>query len=152
MALTTGVDNVTATTVTGDLTPYSFNGVGPTLNSGDKISGVTGKTNNVFNIQDQYGQGVDIIPIGATISNEQTINLVTAGNAGGSGQGNNGIASGVFDVTGISGLQAVTVTSQGAGVDSVRAEFPDWSARSTSRSTTSTSTVSAAFRFSAAAT
>lgn len=123
--LTTGVDNVVAATINADLSPYSFNGQGPTLNAGDTITGATGGTNNTLNIVDQYGQGNDVIPAGVTISNIQNINLNTQGNAGGAAGGGAGAGSGnlsgVFDVSGISGVQTVTVNSAGNGTDTVKA-------------------------------
>lgn len=139
--LTADADNIVASFVTGDLTPYLYNGVGPTLDSGDHISGASGVTNNTFLITDGYGSGNDVIPAGVVISNMQTIDLSTQGNAGGgligsAGDalggivGGTGAASGVFDVstggdtTGsqISGVKAVNILSAGNGIDNVRVD------------------------------
>jgi hypothetical protein len=110
--LTTGNDSVIgASNVSGSLTNYSFDGIGPTLNGGDIVANVVNLT-----LTDSYGQGVDIIPQGAQLSNITNIILNTAGNAGdyyGTGT--------FFDVSGVSNLQTVTVNSQGDGVDEVNA-------------------------------
>jgi hypothetical protein len=95
--------------VVGDLSPFIFNGTGPTLNYNDFINGV-----NTLTVVDQFGQGVDIIPAGATLSNIQNVVLNTAGNAG---QG----AGAAFNTAGISGVQTLTVTTTGAGQDFVTA-------------------------------
>jgi hypothetical protein len=119
--LTTGIDNVTGSTITADLTPFLFNGQGPTLNVGDTVTGSTGSTTNVLNLIDQYGQGVDILPSGVTISNIQTINLTTQGNAGANSDSTSGADNETFDVSGISGVKNVNVTSYGVGSDAVTA-------------------------------
>jgi hypothetical protein len=101
------------TNVDGDLTPYLYNGVGPTLVSGDSISNVTN-----LNITDQYGAGNDVIPSGVTLSNIANINLTTQSEAGG-GLTTSGA---YFDVSGVSGLTAVNVTSYGGlATDNVKA-------------------------------
>jgi hypothetical protein len=98
-----------AGTVVGDLSPFLFNGTGPTLNYNDSITNVAN-----LNVVDQFGTGVDVIPAGATLSNIQNISLNTAGNAGvGAGD--------AFNTTGISGVQTLTVTTAGLGFDFVAA-------------------------------
>jgi hypothetical protein len=109
--LTTGMDVIpSGYNVTGDLT--DFNGVTPTLNSDDQISNVT----NLI-LTDGYGNGTDILPAGIYLSNIQNITLQTAGNAGSYA----GITGAWFDTTGVSNLQSVTIISEGAGVDLVKA-------------------------------
>ena len=133
--LTTLVDNVTGNVISADLSPFSFNGVGPTLNVGDRITGSAGLTNNTLIINDQFGTGTDVIPAGVVISNVQNINLTTQGNAGGQSVqsqngGTPGTVSGVFDVTTststtastISGVKAVNVISAGSQVDNIRVD------------------------------
>lgn len=119
--LTTGIDNVTGSSITADLTPFLFNGQGPTLNVGDTITGSAATTNNVLNLIDQYGQGVDILPSGVTISNIQTINLTTQGNAGANSDSTSAADNETFDVSGISGVKTVNITSFGTASDSVTA-------------------------------
>jgi hypothetical protein len=99
--LTTGMDHVNnVTTVFGDLTPFTVNGIGPTLNTGDVISNA-----NTLTITDQFASGFDIIPAGAQLSAIKNVVLNTAGNAGTFGT--------PFDTSGISGVATVTVTSAG---------------------------------------
>jgi hypothetical protein len=103
--LTTGNDHVNGyTNVTGDLTPYFYNGIGPTLNTGDVITNVTTLT-----ITDEYGTGNDIIPAGAQLSNITNVILDTAGNAGNEGN--------PFSTVGITGVETLTINSGGAGFD-----------------------------------
>jgi hypothetical protein len=137
--LTTGADNVTANVIVGDLSPFFYNGVGPTLNIGDNLKGQPGSTTNTFVLTDQYGVGNDVIPAGVSLTNVQTIDLNTQGNAGGGAVGAlggaGGITSGVLDLTTtangtgnsttgstISGVTAVNVVSAGSGVDNVRVD------------------------------
>ena len=106
IALTTGNDNVTGvTTVTADLSPYTLNGKGPTLNTGDVLSNITN-----FVITDQYGQANDVIPFGVTLNNVQNFVLQTNGNAGvGVNPASGFTSNGFFDVS------AATVTRPIAG-------------------------------------
>ena len=132
--LTTGADNLVANVITGDLTPFLINGKGPTLNVGDQLSGITGTTNNVLTITDQYATGADVIPAGVSIKGIQTINLATQGNAGASNSVGGVSSSGVFDTTTstgtslgttgstITGVTAVNILSAGQGIDNVRVD------------------------------
>lgn len=107
-ALTAGVDNINGiNTVTGDLTPFNYNGVGPTLNSTDVITNVT----NLI-LTDGYAAGNDLIPAGAQLSNITNITLDTDGNAG---------TGAPFSTVGISGVESLTVNSSGSGYDYVQA-------------------------------
>lgn len=121
--LTTGVDTIAGTgveTVKADLTPYNYNGNGPTLNVGDSIANVASLA-----ITDQYGQGNDVIPSGVTLSNIANITLTTQGVAGGS----NSSSGAAFDVSGVSGLKTVAVTSYGGNYDynsTTPTENGDW--------------------------
>ena len=104
--------------VTADLSPATLNGTGPTLVTGDNLSNI-----GTLAITDQYGQANDVMPAGVTLANIKFITLNTAGNAGvGVNGGGSGSGTGAyFDVSGVSGLQGVTVTSTGSNVDSVKA-------------------------------
>jgi hypothetical protein len=108
--LTSGPDQIeSGVTVSGDLT--DSNGVTPTLNSGDVIANVTNLV-----LTDAFGNGADILPVGADLSNIWHIVLTTAGNAG------DFYRTGAwFDTSGVSNLLNVAVVSQGAGVDMVQA-------------------------------
>ena len=116
--LTTGADdfvgkNGVDSTFIGDLTPYLYNGKGPTLNSDDILVGGTGPgVVNTLIINDSDPANFDVIPAGAQISNIEDILLQTAGNAGGGS---------AFDTTGISGVVEVTVNSGGGSTDVVKA-------------------------------
>ena len=120
-------DNVVGNLITGDLTPFLFNGVGPTLNVGDVITGTPGLTNNTLVINDQFGTGASVIPSGVKIANVQNIVLNTQSNAGAGASAVN--TGGVFDLTtgtttgsNITGVKTVTVTSAGQGLDNVRVD------------------------------
>jgi hypothetical protein len=110
--LTSGADNVTGSNIVGSLTEYMADGKGPTLNYGDVITGASNGTNNTLTLNDDYAQGNDVLPLGATISNIQNITLLTQGNAGGSS---------AFDTSKISGVLDVNVTSAGSEEDQVNA-------------------------------
>lgn len=110
--LTTAADNVTGTAIYGSLTPFSINGVGPTLNADDIINGSPGTTSNTLTISDDYGTGNDTIPLGTTINNIQNVVLQTAGNAGG--------GSALFDTTPYSSVNNVVINSSGYFQDTVK--------------------------------
>ena len=115
--LTTGADNVTANNIFGSLTTFFVNGIGPTLNSTDVITGLTppvGQTaNNSLILADDNAAGTDAIPIGTTINNIQNSTLNTAGNAGGAGP--------IYDTSAYSSVVNTIVNSSGGGFDFVRA-------------------------------
>ena len=81
--LTPGADHASANIFYGDLTPYNINGVGPTLNSDDVLTG-TGNNSQLI-VTDGYASGLDAIPAGISITNIQNIILNTNGNAGNGG-------------------------------------------------------------------
>lgn len=118
LSLTTGVDILTATGTGAN----NFYGVidnaagvlGTTVTFGgaDTITGAG--TNNTLVLTDAVATGYDALPVGATISDIQSITLKTAGNAG-----NFGVSS--FDVSGVSGLKSVTVNSTSLHGDQIKA-------------------------------
>jgi len=110
--LTTGTDIATANQFFGSLSAYNFDGKGPTLTVGDKLTGLSGVTTNTLILNDGYGQGVDIIPAGVSLANLQTVTLQTAGNAGGAGR---------FDTSPYSSVLTTSVVSSGIGNDQVQA-------------------------------
>jgi hypothetical protein len=118
ITLTTGVD-----TLTGGHGDNVFNAVlgsnlmgasVATLNAFDSITGGSGT--NTLNIADAtpFANVHDVIPAGVTLSNIQNINLTTTGNAG-------TIGAQAIDVSGVSGLQSVTVESGGVYGDNIKA-------------------------------
>jgi hypothetical protein len=109
--LTPGVDNAVGTNIAGSLSSFFFDGVGPTLNTGDRVTG--SGANNSLTLADGFGAGTDIIPTGITISNIQNVALQTAGNAGNGGS--------PFDTSPYSSVTSTTVTSSGGGTDTVQA-------------------------------
>lgn len=113
--LTTGVDVATANIFNGSLTPYNYDGKGPTLTPGDTLTGLTGLTNNTLAVTDAFGQGTDIIPNGVVLTNIQDVTLTTAGNAG------VGIGAAAWSTAPFSGVVTDTVVSSGKGVDYVAA-------------------------------
>ena len=105
--LTSGADVATATDFIASLTPYTQNGVGPTLNYDDVLTGTSGGTANTLTINDDYSGATDIMPLGTKISNIQNVVLQTNGNAGSFGTpfstANNANISGVTDLAVTSG-------------------------------------------------
>jgi hypothetical protein len=95
----TGIDNFYATLGT----------TGATLNGFDTINGLAG-TNTLF-ITDATTAGTMLLPSGVKISNIQAMSVSTSNNVGGAAN---------FDVSGITGLTDLTVTS-GAGDDKIKA-------------------------------
>ncbi len=115
--LTTGVDTATANTFYGTLdNNYNTALATATLGGADTLTGAAG-TNNKLVLTDSSATGQDTIPVGATITNIQSITLNTAGNAGiGTGTG-----STALDVSGIAGVTSLTVTSAGHLGDNINA-------------------------------
>jgi len=105
VTLTTGADTATGNTINADLSSSNT-----TLQGFDTITGA-GATNKL-NIIDSVASDASVLPVGASISNIQSIVLSTAGNAGGSN---------TFDVSKIAGVTKVTVSSGGTGTDSIKA-------------------------------
>ncbi len=114
--LTTGADVKTATTFYGDLTGSASNPV--TLQMFDTLNGTAGSANNKLVIVDgdstHKGASGDMFPVGITISNIQNVTLTTSGNAGIN-------QATPFNVSGVTGLTSVNVTTGGTGIDSVQA-------------------------------
>jgi Domain of unknown function (DUF4214) len=106
-----GPDNAVGTNIVGSLSTFFFDGVGPTLNTGDAITG--SGADNSLTLADGFGSGTDIIPAGITVTNIQNVVLDTAGNAGNGGQ--------PFDTSPYSSVTSTTVSSSGAGIDTVQA-------------------------------
>ncbi len=115
ITLTTGADNVTGTNIYGSLTPFSTNGVGPTIQSTDVLTGTApaaGQTaNNTFTVSDDFASANDQLPTGLTINNIQNIVLNTAGTSGGAG---------LFDTSVFPSVTNTTINSSGFGLDNVR--------------------------------
>ena len=112
--LTPKADVATATNFIGSLTPYNIDGVGPTLNYDDILTGTSSATpNNTLTINNDYAQGVSLLPLGLSLSNIQNITLNTNGNAGTAGT--------FFNSTPFAGVTDLTVTSAGSGTDYVQA-------------------------------
>jgi len=115
--LTTGVDTVTATGINANAFYATLDNHGgiadatATLGGADTITG-TG-SNNTLILTSADAAGTDTIALGATISDIQVVKLNTAGNAGSGGT--------AFDVSNISGLNSVTVTSAGTAGDFIKA-------------------------------
>ncbi|MGF6288439.1 beta strand repeat-containing protein [Paraburkholderia youngii] len=117
VALTTGVDTLVGANgnnvFNAVLGTSGFGVSAATLNSFDSVTGGSGT--NTLNISDASSiLGHDVIPSGVTLSNIQNINLVTTGNAG-------TIGGQAFDVSGVSGLQNVTVVSGNVAGDNIKA-------------------------------
>jgi len=121
-ALTTGIDTIAGTagndTFNAVMGSSALGSPVATLNSGDSIDGAGG-TNNVLNITDGSSGAFtlpaqDVLPIDVTLKNIQTINLSTTGNAGVFG-------TTAFDASGIAGLTALNIISNGTLGDSVKA-------------------------------
>ncbi len=115
ISLTTGADNVTGTNIYGSLTPFSTNGVGPTVQSTDVITG-TAAAAGPDRQQHVHGQrrlriGERSVPNGLTINNIQNIVLNTAAVAGGAG---------LFDTSVFPSVTTTTINSSGFGLDNVR--------------------------------
>ena len=109
--LTTGVDNLTGGTGSNTFVGTLDTG-SATLGGADTITGTGG--NNTLSLTDGVATDKSVVPVGATITNIQTLTLKTAGNAGST-------ANTTFDVSGISGLTSVTVTSSGSHGDFINA-------------------------------
>ncbi|MFL9922591.1 hypothetical protein PQR75_46775 [Paraburkholderia fungorum] len=105
LTLTTGPDNLTGT-AGNDVFNATVGTVGttlPTLNPLDSINGNGGS--DTLNITDAAGNGLTTgLPSGVSITNIATLNVASAGSVG---------SGSVLDTTGITGLKAVNVTSNG---------------------------------------
>ncbi|WP_295993889.1 S-layer family protein [Rugamonas sp.] len=110
------LDNTVTSGVVGVITPLAT----ATFGGADTITGAG--SSNTLSLTDSSGTSVDTMPIGATITNIQTIKLATAGNAG-----TLAVASAtspgptVFDVSNVAGLKTLTITSNGVTGDNIKA-------------------------------
>jgi hypothetical protein len=109
--LTPHADNATGSNIIGDLSAFIFNGVGPTLNSNDIITG-TGSS-ATLTLTDGYGNGTDLLPVGVQIANIANVSLQTAGTAGSGGS--------AFNTSPFVGVTSLQVASSGGGTDFVNA-------------------------------
>jgi hypothetical protein len=110
--LTTGQDTQTANVFYGTL-----GSTGATLQSIDVLTGTAGGTANTLNISDATtnATGYITLPVGITLSNIQDITVTTSNNVGSSS------GAVAFDVSAISGLTQLTVTSVGTLGDDITA-------------------------------
>ena len=119
--LTPGVDAAVASSFVGSLSPYFYDGKGPTLNDGDALTG-SGTTGNSLTVVDSYGAGTDILPKGMTLKNIQSVTLNTSGNAGQVSSLNAADANnGVFDTSPYASVTSTKIISNGGGTDAVQA-------------------------------
>jgi len=102
--LTTGPDILVGNNFTGSL------GSGATLQGFDSLTSNTGSNNTLF--INGSTSGGDMLPGGLTLNNVQNVTLSTSTNAGGS--------NGTFDASGLTGVTAVNVYSQGTAGDTVK--------------------------------
>ncbi|MDA8417841.1 MAG: DUF4214 domain-containing protein [Desulfobacteraceae bacterium] len=106
--LTPGTDSATANQFLASETYFNVDGKGPTLNTGDSLTGTAGRTDNTLTVTDLTPGGIDNIPAGVTLSNIQNVNLNSSGNtAGGTG----------FSTVGYADVRNLTGTTNGAGND-----------------------------------
>jgi hypothetical protein len=114
--LTTGIDIATAQVFNATLSNNSYDGVGPTLNSYDQLTGAAA-TGNSLNIVDGYGSASDILPAGLTLNNIQNVTLNTAGTAGQANlqQGTGATSGNTFNTSTFASVTSTVVNSQGDG-------------------------------------
>jgi len=119
--LTTGQDTQTANTFYGVINGST--GTPTTVQGFDKLTGATGSTTNLLSLTSpgntsgtaQLGGGgvaSDTLPAGLSLTNIQSITLNSSANAG------NGVA---FDVSGLSSVTSLAVTSAGPFTDNIKA-------------------------------
>lgn len=102
--LTTGIDIATANKFYGTLNPYLIDGKGPTLNSGDNLTGTAGLTDNTLYLT-SVTSAMTLIPAGVTLTNIQNVDLNTNGNTVDSGTG--------FSTAGYSSVTKLTGATSG---------------------------------------
>lgn len=102
-------DIATANKFFGSQTIFNVDGVGPTLNTGDFLTGTAGRTDNSLTITDLTpGTTNGNIPAGVTLTNIQNVILNTSGNtAGGTG----------FSTVGYADVRTLNGTSNGGAAD-----------------------------------
>jgi hypothetical protein len=112
--LTKNQDIQTSNKFFGSQTIFNVDGVGPTLNTGDFLTGTAGRTDNQLTITDLTpGSQNGNIPAGVTLVNIQKVILNTSGNtAGGTG----------FSTIGYDGVLTLNATTNGGSSDIVAAK------------------------------
>lgn len=102
-------DIATANKFFASQTVFNIDGVGPTLNAGDFLTGTAGRTDNTLTVTDlTAGAAFNNIPAGVTLVNIQNVVLNTSGNtAGGTG----------FSTVGYDGVKTLNGTSNSGGND-----------------------------------
>ncbi|MEI7993314.1 MAG: hypothetical protein WCH01_00285 [Methylococcaceae bacterium] len=117
--LTTGVDNKTATNFFASETYFNVDGKGPTLNTGDNLTGTAapaagGLANNTLTITDLTPNASNgNIPAGVTLNNIQNVILHTS---------NNTSAGTGFSTVGYADVRNLTVSTNGDFADIVAAK------------------------------
>jgi hypothetical protein len=113
VTLTGNLDVVTANQFFASQTQFNVDGKGPTLNTGDRLTGTAGRTDNTLTITDLTPNvNNNNIPAGVTLKNIQNIVLNTSGNtAGGIG----------FSTVGYADVRNLSVSSNGGNADIVAA-------------------------------
>ena len=107
--LTTGLDTVTANHFYASQTQFNVDGKGPTLNTGDRLTGMSDRTDNSLTVTDlTAGAANNNIPAGVQLNNIQNIILQSSGNtAGGTG----------FSTVGYADVRTLTGSTNGGGND-----------------------------------
>ncbi|NEX60897.1 beta strand repeat-containing protein [Noviherbaspirillum galbum] len=108
--LTPGVDNATANQFYASETQFNVDGKGPTINTGDVLTGQSGRTDNTLTITDLTPSVANgNIPAGVKLQNIQNVILNTSNNTAASG----------FSVVPYSDVVNVQVNTNGTGGDVV---------------------------------
>jgi len=105
--LTPGTDVATANSFFASQTFFNVDGKGPTLNTGDRLTGTAGRTDNSLYVTDlTAGVANNNIPAGVTLTNIQNVILNSSGNtAGGTG----------FSTVGYGSVVSLKGTTNGGG-------------------------------------
>lgn len=95
-------------------TYFNVDGVGPTLNTGDFLTGTAGRTDNELTVTDLTpGVTNGVIPAGVTLTNIQKVSLNSS---------NNTTAGTGFSTVGFADVRALNGTTNGAGADTFTAK------------------------------
>ena len=112
--LTTGQDSATAHAFFASETYFNVDGKGPTLNTGDKLSGIASLSDNSLTVTDLTPNAANAnIPAGVTLTNIQNVILNASGNTS-AGTG--------FSTVGYADVRNLTVTTNGDAADLVAAK------------------------------
>lgn len=104
--LTTGIDRATANTFFASQTRYDVDGKGPTLNPGDELTGMAGRTDNKLLITDLTPDvAQNNLPAAVKLNNIQVVELDSAAN----------IALGGLRTRDFTSVNTLKGTTQGAG-------------------------------------